>query len=85
MRIVLGAWILFTVGLLAMLVSCPSHAQVYRASSYSFMMHRGNFIIAAYPGPNGFICTGTLVPRTASCHPAIEWHEWAIVKISRWI
>ena len=26
MRIVIGAWILFTVGLLALLVSCPAHA-----------------------------------------------------------
>ena len=38
MRIVIGAWILFTVGLLALLVSCPAHAsEVTLPSPASFV------------------------------------------------
>ena len=90
MRIVIGAWILFTVGLLALLVSCPSHAQtrvlLLDDGPPGELIVRTDGTIAATVEPNGFVCVG-LEPYHADCHPSLNlpaepvmetWHERAI-------
>ena len=90
MRVIIGAWVIFTVGLLAMLVSCPrSHAQTHIGllpSAGTLIMHRGHHI-AAFVEPYPEVCVGECPrgkPWSAACKPAIEWHEWAIYKIFPW-
>jgi len=89
-RIVIGAWVLFTVGLLALLVSCPAHAQtrvlLLDDGPIGELVVSTNGTIAATVEPNGFVCVG-LEPYRADCHPSISlpaepvmetWHERAI-------
>jgi hypothetical protein len=87
MRIVIGAWILFTVGLLALLVSCPAHAQtrvlLLDDGPVGELIVSTNGTIAATV--DGYVCVG-LEPYRADCHPSLNlpepimetWHERAI-------
>jgi hypothetical protein len=87
-RIVIGAWVLFTVGLLALLVSCPAHAQtrvlLLDDGPPGELIVRADGTIAATV--DGYVCVG-LEPYRADCHPSIglpaeppmeTWHERAI-------
>ena len=89
MRIVIGAWV-FTVGLLALLVSCPARAQtrvlLLDDGPPGELIVRADGTIAATVEPNGFVCVG-LEPFRADCHPSLSlpaeppmetWHERAI-------
>jgi len=76
MKAIVSVWVLFTVALLALLISCPKgHAQTLmytlEEQGHGLLLVRKDGTIAITEEPNGYVCIG-LEPYRADCHPALN-------------